>query len=46
MLARGYTLEAGQILMTGSIGGMVPAQPGTYTATFGPLGEITFEIAT
>ena len=45
VLARGYTLTSGQILMTGSIGGMVPAQPGQYEATFGDLGSISFEIA-
>ncbi len=44
VLARGYALEAGQILMTGSIGGMVPAQPGRYAASFGALGELSCEI--
>ena len=33
-LARCYTLEAGHLLMTGSVGGAAPARPGVYQARF------------
>lgn len=45
MLERDYTPLQGQILMTGAIGGMIPAQPGRYVASFEDLGNIKFEIA-
>lgn len=44
-LRQGYVIEAGQLFMTGSIGGMQPAKPGAYRASFGALGEIEFSIA-
>lgn len=43
--ARGYQIEAGHLLMTGSIGGMCPAGAGAYTADFSALGAISFNIA-
>jgi len=45
VLERGYDIESGHILMTGSIGGMYPAKPGHYTADFDSLGKLTFTIA-
>ncbi len=33
-LALGYELEAGHLLMTGSVGGAAPARPGAYQARF------------
>ncbi len=44
--ARGYTIEPGHLLMTGSIGGMCPATPGDYSADFGDLGTIAWRVAT
>ena len=44
VLLRGYSIEAGQIFMTGSIGGMYPAKPGDYRADFAQLGTLTFSI--
>ena len=44
VLLRGYSIEAGQIFMTGSIGGMYPAKPGNYRADFGLLGTLEFSI--
>jgi 2-keto-4-pentenoate hydratase len=44
ILARGYTIAAGHLLMTGAIGGMQPAKPGNYSAEFGDLGAIDFKI--
>jgi 2-keto-4-pentenoate hydratase len=43
-LARGYRIEAGHVLMTGSIGGMCPAKSGAYKADFGALGQINFNV--
>ncbi len=43
--ARGYAIEAGHILMTGSIGGMYPATAGAYSADFGSMGRIEFTVA-
>ena len=45
VLNRGYTIEAGHLFMTGSIGGMYPAKPGNYSANFGALGDLTFSLA-
>ena len=44
-LARGYAIQAGQLLMTGSIGGIAPAKPGKYVADFNELGTIEFTVA-
>ena len=43
-LARGDTLAAGQLLITGALAGMTPAAPGRYRAYFGPLGSVEFRI--
>jgi 2-keto-4-pentenoate hydratase len=43
ILARGGRIEAGQYLMTGALGSMIPAQPGKYTATY-PFDTLTFEV--
>ena len=40
----GYTIKAGQLLMTGLIGGIHPARPGANLADFGAAGCIAFEI--
>ncbi len=39
-LANGHSISAGQVLMTGSIGGLHPAKPGSYTANYGVAGEL------
>lgn len=44
-LTNGYTIGAGQILMTGSIGGLHPAKPGTYIANYGVAGELRLEVS-
>jgi 2-keto-4-pentenoate hydratase len=43
-LARGDTLAAGQLLITGALAGMTPAAPGRHRAFFGPLGSVEFRI--
>lgn len=44
VLDQGYALEAGHLLMTGSIGNMHPATPGKYVADFAGLGQLAFRI--
>lgn len=43
-ITNGQTVEAGQLLITGSLGLMIDANVGRYTADFGPLGRIRFTI--
>lgn len=45
MMDLGWTIETGQILLTGALGRMVPAQPGRCTATYGKWGTIELSIA-
>ena len=42
ILAQGYELRPGHVLMTGSIGSMHPGKAGRYRAEFGALGDLTF----
>jgi 2-keto-4-pentenoate hydratase len=42
-LSQGYTIEAGQYLMTGALGNMIPARPGTYTADYS-FASLTFKV--
>ncbi len=44
MIEQGWTLEAGQILMTGALGKMLPGKPGKYVADYGDFGKIVFEV--
>ena len=44
VLAQGYDLEAGHILMTGSVGAMHPGTPGNYVADFADLGQLAFHL--
>lgn len=43
-VAQGRVIEPGHYLTTGVIGERVETEPGAYTADFGKLGKITFEI--
>ena len=45
VLNQGYQIKPRQFLITGTIGPMVPATPGLYSADFAQLGEIKFEVA-
>ncbi len=40
----GYQVQAGHLLLTGSLGIPHPAQPGRYLAHFGELGQLAFEV--
>ncbi|WP_196139684.1 2-keto-4-pentenoate hydratase [Aliikangiella sp. G2MR2-5] len=44
LLAQGYKLEAGNLLITGALGKMIPARSGDYVGDFGTLGQIKFSI--
>lgn len=44
VIAQGYTIDAGALLMTGSIGAMHPGMSGHYLADYGALGSIAFDI--
>lgn len=43
-LKQGYQLDTGHLLITGALGKMMPAKPGTYRADFAELGELHFQI--
>ena len=43
-VAHGYTLEPGQLLMTGALGGPQPGQPGHYVGDYGAFGRIEFDL--
>ncbi len=40
----GYKLKPGMIVITGALGRVTDAEPGTYVAHYGPLGELKFRI--
>ncbi len=44
IVERGHNLEPGQVLMTGSIGRLHPAKPGSYLADYGDFGKLTFDV--
>nr|VFK51257.1 MAG: 2-keto-4-pentenoate hydratase [Candidatus Kentron sp. TUN]VFK52604.1 MAG: 2-keto-4-pentenoate hydratase [Candidatus Kentron sp. TUN]VFK53101.1 MAG: 2-keto-4-pentenoate hydratase [Candidatus Kentron sp. TUN] len=44
MTGQGWTIQPGQILLTGALGKMLPGKPGKYLADYGDLGKITFRI--
>ncbi len=39
-----YKIKAGDVVITGAIGGISPGKPGTYQINYGALGNIDFEI--
>jgi 2-keto-4-pentenoate hydratase len=43
-LELGYSIEAGHLLLTGSIGGILPGEPGHYCARYEDLGQIHFNL--
>ncbi len=42
--ARGHQIKAGDIVITGAMSGLLPAEPGTYEVNYGEFGTIDFEI--
>jgi 2-keto-4-pentenoate hydratase len=45
MIAQGYRIERGSILMTGALGRMIPAKPGACTASYGDWGTLQITVA-
>lgn len=43
-VARGRPVEAGHLVITGTIGRPIPAKPGSYRADYGALGAIDFTV--
>lgn len=44
LLKQGYPLKKDQLLITGALGKMLPAEAGNYQADFGALGKIDFKV--
>jgi len=44
VVAQGYVIEPGQLLLTGALGGAHPAVPGVYIADFGEFGGLTLTV--
>ncbi len=44
VVKHGRTVEPGQIVISGAMGAMKPAKPGSYAVDFGSLGTISFEV--
>ncbi len=45
VLAEGYAIAPGQLLMTGALGGAHPASPGRYRAEFSGLGAVEIDVS-
>lgn len=43
-ITQGWSIEPGQLIITGALGKMLPAKRGRYLADYGHLGKITFEV--
>lgn len=41
---RGYQIQAGDVVITGALGAMLPGKPGAYEIDYGELGQVNFEI--
>lgn len=44
LVGRGYSIRAGQLVLTGKIGDKVDVNPGRYLADYGRLGSVRFEV--
>lgn len=44
LYSQGYQLKKGDLLITGALGKMIPAERGQYDADFGELGQLSFSI--
>ena len=43
-LGQGHTIQPGQLILTGALGKIIPAEPGDWAADFGELGTIQFSL--
>jgi 2-keto-4-pentenoate hydratase len=44
IIDQGHTIHEGDLIISGSLGAALPAEPGKYVADYGPLGKIEFEV--
>ena len=44
IIDKGHTIHEGDLILSGSLGSPIPAKAGTYTANYGDLGTVEFEI--
>jgi len=44
MVEEGWTMEKGDVLLTGALGNMIPGKPGKYEYDAGALGRISFTV--
>ena len=44
IIDQGRVIRAGDIVLSGPLGGPTSGQKGSYTADFGPLGSIAFTL--
>lgn len=44
IVGQGWRIEPGHILLTGTLGKLLPGKPGKYVADYGKLGRIAFEV--
>jgi 2-keto-4-pentenoate hydratase len=45
IISQGYQIQPGQVITNGAVGKIMPAEPGSYRADFGTLGQIEFEVS-
>jgi 2-keto-4-pentenoate hydratase len=44
IIDQGHTIHEGDLIISGSLGAAMPAEPGKYVADYGALGKIEFEV--
>ncbi|MCX5873061.1 MAG: 4-oxalocrotonate decarboxylase [Deltaproteobacteria bacterium] len=44
VIAQGWSIEPGQVLITGAMGNMIPGKPGKYEGDWGPLGKLSWTV--
>ncbi len=44
ILDQGHVIREGDLIISGSLGGAMPAEPGKYVADYGALGKVEFEV--
>lgn len=42
VISKGWTIEPGQVFITGALGSMIPGKPGTYEGDWGKLGKLSW----
>jgi len=42
--AQGWSIEPGQVLITGAMGNMIPGKPGKYEGDWGTLGKLSWTV--